>query len=156
MRGVGLLAVLVGLSGCASGNLDEALDLTSGVADGIAEIHADDDSGAFAVLRLESRRPYTGFERRGEEKEKLPLHLRVDDAVTLSLAGGPSDAGLAARIEASTGLRRDIRRTAAGRGGCFGGYGVGRVALARRRDLDRTARRTARYLVFGVGLRMGL
>ena len=101
MRGVGLLAVL---GGCASGNLDEALDLTSGVADGIAEIHADDDSGAFAVLRLESRRPYTGFERRGEEKEKLPLHLRVDDAVTLSLAGGPSDAGLAARIEASTGL----------------------------------------------------
>ena len=104
MRGAFLLAVLVGLGGCVSGNLDEALDLTSGVADEVAGFHADVVRDAFSVLRLESRRPYTGFERRGPEKEELPLHLRVDDAVTLSLAGGLSDADLAARIEASTGL----------------------------------------------------
>ena len=60
---------------------------------------------AYRVLHLETSRPFTGLERRPAEKEELPLHLRVGDAVTLSLADRPGDRDLAARIEAATGLR---------------------------------------------------
>ncbi len=102
MRPAVLLALLAGLAACAAEPLEGALELTGEVASGIAGAGSGGDR--FAVLRLESGRPYTGFERREEEAAELPLHLRTDDAVTLSLAGVEDDRELAAGIEAATGL----------------------------------------------------
>ncbi|MDE0047156.1 MAG: hypothetical protein OXU19_15070, partial [bacterium] len=77
--------------------------MTRDLAADIAGIQ--EPAAGYGVLHLESTCPYTGLERRREEAEQLPLHLRAGDAETLSLAGDPGDADLAARIEAATGLR---------------------------------------------------
>ena len=99
MRPVVLAVLLAGLAACHPAADDAARDLAGDIA-GMQE-----PATGYGVLNLERTRPYTGLERRPGEVEELPLHLRTSDAVTLSLAGGPGDADLAARIEAATGLR---------------------------------------------------
>ena len=99
MRPLVLAVLLAGLAACHPAAYDAARDLAADIA-GMQEPVA-----GYGVLHLERSRPYTGLERRREEAEELPLHLRLGDAVTLSLAGRPGDADLAARIEAATGLR---------------------------------------------------
>ena len=95
-----ILAVLLAvLSACHPGADDPARDLAADIA------AMQEPAMSYGVLHLERTRPYTGLERRPADVEELPLHLRVSDAVTLSLAGRPGDADLAARIEAATGLR---------------------------------------------------
>ncbi len=99
MRPVILAVLVAGLAACHPAADERARDLAADIA-GMRE-----SSVGHGVLHIERTRPYTGLERRPEEVEELPLHLRTSDAVTLSLAGGPGDADLAARIEAATGLR---------------------------------------------------
>ena len=99
MRPVILAVLVAGLAACHPAADDRARDLAADIA-GMQE-----PSAGHGVLHIERTRPYTGLERRPEEVEELPLHLRSSDAVTLSLAGAPGDADLAARIEAATGLR---------------------------------------------------
>ena len=95
-----ILAVLLAvLSACHPGADDPARDLAADIA------AMQEPAMSYGVLHLERTRPYTGLERRPADVEELPLHLRVSDAVTLSLAGRPGDADFAARIEAATGLR---------------------------------------------------
>ena len=99
MRRVLLAVLLAGLAACHPAADDDARDLAADIA-GMQETGT-----GYGVLHLEGTRPYTGLERRPGEIEELPLHLRASDAVTLSLAGRPQDADLAARIEAATGVR---------------------------------------------------
>ncbi len=99
MKAVVAAVLLAGLVACHPGADDVARDLAADI------VSLQEPAPGYGVLHLERTRPYTGLERRPGEVEELPLHLRASDAVTLSLAGRPGDADLAARIEAATGLR---------------------------------------------------
>ena len=100
-----LLTLAVALGGCEVVEIErEVRDRAAVMTRDLAAMRGKEPGTGYRSLRV-SKRPWLGLKTLGvNEAKKLPNELRSAEGVTLPLSGVVSDAVLAARIEAATGL----------------------------------------------------
>lgn len=91
------------LTACSLTDLDVTRQRAEEISETITDLRPT-TAPPYAVLTLDTDRPFTGIEALDPPAPSLPTPWTTDDAVSLSLAGSMDDQSTAALIEAATGL----------------------------------------------------